>query len=405
MRRHIIRKLVPSLAAAMLLADSSAIAHAQGQRTLPEGTVILVRTQQPLESRTATVGQVFETNVIDTVGADGYALIPRGSHIRGLVTYVQRATRNQSGVMQVTFDRITLTDGSSYGLSARLTSTDSAERRQIDADRNARVVLYGPRGGLGAAIAGAGSSSSPASGILGALGGLLSEGRDVQLAEGTTLAVQLLRPLTLRTRGIASAMNTNSVFTASDRIRAAQRELARLSYYRGSATGQLDDATQRALVEYQIDKGITATGNLDWRTARSLGLVTTAAAGGEVALKTMLSPSEAALVRRSAQALSARERNDLSIATSGAMNPQQRYSASDIELWFALSAFADNASVYEQIMTNASNSDGATAAGRALISTARRVDAALAQTNASGQVRAAWTTIRQQLSTIASDYR
>src|SRR5678816_2623721 len=118
-----------------------------------------------------------------------------------------------------------------------------------------RDSLYGPRGGLGAAIAAAGSTNRPAAGILGALGGLLSEGRDVQLPAGTTLAVQLLRPLTLRSRGMAVAMNPNSVFTATDRIRAAQQELARLNYYRGVATGQINEATQRALVEYQIDKG------------------------------------------------------------------------------------------------------------------------------------------------------
>jgi hypothetical protein len=119
----------------------------------------------------------------------------------------------------------------------------------------------------------------------------------------------------------------------------------------------------------------------------------------------MLSPSEAASIRRAAQALSARERNDLSIAASGAMNTRQTYAANDIELWFALSAFADNASVYEQVVTNASNNGGATAAGRALVSAARRVDAALAQANASTQVSTAWMTIRQQLGTIAVDYR
>jgi hypothetical protein len=54
---------------------------------------------------------------------------------------------------------------------------------------------------------------------------------------------------------------------------------------------------------------------------------------------------------------------------------------------------------------NATNNDGATAATRALVSAARRVDAALAQANASTQVRNAWTTIRQQLGAIASDYR
>ena len=102
--------------------------------------------------------------------------------------------------------------------------------------------------------------------------------------------------------------------------------------------------------------------------------------------------------------MSARERNDLSIAASGAMNAQQ-YSTGDVELWFALSAFADNSSVYEQIVTNATRSDGATAATRALVSAARRVDAALSQANASSQVRTAWASIRQQLGAIASDYR
>jgi hypothetical protein len=390
------------LAALTWLAGVSA--QAQVRRTLPEGTVILVRTLQPLQSQAIQAGQTFDTQVIDTVDADGYTLIPRGSRVRGVITYAQAATRNQSGVIQVTFDQITVTDGSVYPMSARLTSTDSAERRQIDADPNARVVLYGPRGGLGAAIAGAGSTNRPASGILNALGGLLSEGRDVQLPVGSTLAVQLLRPLSLRSRGIAGAMSQNSVFTAADRIRAAQRELARLNYYRGGATGQIDEATQRALVEYQIDKGIVATGNLDWRTARSLGLVTNVSAG-DVAPRVMLSSSEAASLRRAAQALSARERNDLSIGASGAMNTRRQYAASDVELWFALSAFADNAAVYEQVVTNATNGDGASAVTHALTSAARRVDAALAQANATSQVRTAWATIRQQLATIASDYR
>src|SRR5689334_21198576 len=174
MRQNLIRKFViPSLAAATFVA-STGVSSAQGRRTLPEGTVLLVRTQQPLESQVARTGQTFETDVIDTIDADGYTLIPRGSRIRGVVTYAQAATRNQSGVIQVTFDQLTLTDGSVYPLSAKLTSTDAAERRQIDADPNSRVVLYGPRGGLGAAVAAAGSTNRPASGILGALGSLLS---------------------------------------------------------------------------------------------------------------------------------------------------------------------------------------------------------------------------------------
>ena len=88
---------------------------------------------------------------------DEYTIIPQGSRIRGQITVARPATRQQSGVIEVVFDRIVLSDGTSVPITGKLTSTDSAERRQIERDPNARVVLVGERGGIGAAIAGAGS--------------------------------------------------------------------------------------------------------------------------------------------------------------------------------------------------------------------------------------------------------
>ena len=391
--------------AAMLALSGIAVegASAQMRSVLPTGSVILVSTAQPLDSRTARSGQTFDTYVTDTIRVDGYTVVPAGSRIRGMITFAQAATRDQSGVIEVAFDRMTMTDGAGYAMNGKLTSTDSAERRQIEAGANPRVVLFGGRGGLGAAIAGAGSRNSPASGILAALGNMLAEGRDVSLPAGTALAVQLVQPLVLRTRGIAQANNVNTVYTAADRIRAAQRELARQNYYRGALNGQLDEPTQRAIVEYQIDKGIVATGNLDWRTARSLGLVT-AAAGGEVVNRSALTPEEAAALRRTAQALAGRERNELRISPSGQLDAQRSYASGEVDLWFALSAFADNASLYEQVVRVSGNAAGTTVAGQSLINAARRVDTALTQTRASSQVQNAWASIRQQLSSIASDY-
>src|SRR5688500_20220538 len=88
---------------------------AQTRVTLPVGTVFLVTTEQPLESATAKVGQTFDTNVSDDISVNGYTVIPNGSRIRGVVTYVQPATRQQSGVMQVTFNRLTLPQGGKIG--------------------------------------------------------------------------------------------------------------------------------------------------------------------------------------------------------------------------------------------------------------------------------------------------
>src|SRR4051794_37663719 len=98
--------------------------------TLPEGSVIIVRTTTPLESSTAQTGQTFETTVADNIGADDYTVIPTGSRIRGVVTFARPADRQQSGVIEVNFDRLTLPDGSVRALSGKLTSTDAAERRQ-----------------------------------------------------------------------------------------------------------------------------------------------------------------------------------------------------------------------------------------------------------------------------------
>lgn len=373
---------------------------AQARVVLPEGTVIVVRTSSPLESSTAKAGQTFETIVADTVRVEDYTVIPAGSRIRGVVTFAQAADRQRSGVIEVNFDRLTLPDGRSHSLSGKLTSTDAAERRQIESDPNARVVLVGGRGGVGAAIAGAGSERSPASSILSTLGNLLSEGRDVRVPAGTPLAVQLEQGLVLRGRGAARAPDAFTIYTSADRIRAAQQALAQQNYYRGPINGRLDDATQRALFEFQIDKNIIATGNLDGRTAQALGITTTADATAPI-----LSPEEASVVRRAAQALVGRFRQDLGISASGRLDARRTYAESDVELWFALSAFADNASLYEQLLRVSGNVEGSAQAGRALVGAARRVDAALQRAGPSPQIRNAWSSIRAQLGELDASYR
>jgi peptidoglycan hydrolase-like protein with peptidoglycan-binding domain len=374
---------------------------AQPRLVLPAGSVIIVQTSSPLESATAKVGQNFETVVSDTVRVDNYTAIPAGSRIRGVVTFAQPANRQRSGVIEVNFDRLAMPDGKVYALSGKLTSTDSAERRQIDSDPNSRVVLIGGRGGAGATIAGAGSEKNPASGILAVLGTLLSAARDVRVPAGTPLAVQLEQDLALSRRGMARAADAFTIYTAADRIRAAQQALARQNYYRGAITGQLDDATRRALFEFQIDNRITATGNLDGRTAQALGISST----GVSANAAVLTPEEAASLRRSAQALVGRQRQDMAISTTGRLDTRRAYGESDVELLFALSAFADNASLYEQLVRVSGNVDGSASAGKALVAAARRVDAALQRARTSQEIQSTWSSIRAQLAELDPTYR
>lgn len=383
----------------MLMLAATPVLEAQNRLTLPRGSVIIVRTATPLESSSARVGQTFETNILDSVRVDGYAVIPAGSRIRGIVRTVQPATRQQSGVMEVAFDRLTLADGTAIPITGRLTSTDSAERRQIESRADQRVVLVGGRGGIGAAIAGAGGGSSTASGLLAALGGLLSEAQDVRVPAGTPLAVQLEQRLVLSSRGLRRA-DASTIYTDAERIREAQFALTRLNYYRGVADGELSYATQRALIEYQIDRNIAATGNLDGRTAQLLGLSLDITGGGSV----VLSAEQAANMRRNSQSLVTRERQALGISTVGQLNTRRTYAETDLELWFALSAFADNASLYEQVVRMSGTTDGAMLSGRALVNAARRVDTALARTNASPALRNSWSMIKTQMTEIDPSY-
>lgn len=389
-----------ALSLLLMLAAAPAL-EAQNRLVLPRGSVIIVRTATPLESSSARVGQTFYTNVLDSLGVDGYTVIPAGSRIRGVVRMVRPATRQESGVIEVAFDQLSLPDGTVFPLVGRLTSTDSAERRQIESSADQRVVLVGGRGGIGAVIAGAGSSSSSSSNLLSALGSLLSTGENVRVPVGTPLAVKLDQRLVLRGRGIARRPDASTIYTDTERIREAQRALQRLNYYRGTLDGELSYATQRALIEYQIDRNVPATGNLDGRTAQLLGLSLDISGGGAA----VLSATEASTLRRDAQSLVARERADLSISTVGRLDTRRAYSENDMEMWFAISAFADNASLYEQVVRASGTTDGAMLAGRALVSAARRVDAAMQRTRPSTVVQNAWANMRSQMTSIDPTYR
>ena len=392
------RRAAWGAAVAVIATSSAAVAQS---RVLPAGTVIFVRTTTALQSSTAKTGQTFEANVEENIGVDEYTVIPSGSRIRGLVTMVTPANRQQSGVIDIVFDRLTLPNGTSYAIRGKLTSTDSAERRQINSDPNGHVVLVGGRGGVGAAIAAAGSSQN-SNNIFAALGNLLSEGRDVNVPAGTQLAVELENAVSLRGGRRLTGAEASTIYTAGERVSAAQRALSQQGYYRGSINGQLDDATRNALFQFQVDRGLNASGNLDGRTARALGINLGGSVGGGTLSGNVLSPSQAAAVRRDAQSFVTRVRNELSVGGLGRLNTSRAYSQGDVDLWFAASAFADNAAIYEQIVNNGGNQDAAILAGRSLADAARRVDAAMQNARPSTTLQNSWYNLRQQFSTLSN---
>ena len=366
---------------------------------LPEGTVLTVTTDQRLSSASMRQGATFTTTVEDSVNVEGYTVIPAGSRIAGVVTFVRPATRNDSGVLGVEFDELRLAGGSTIAIEGKLTSTGPAERRQIDAREDSQVVLVGGRQGVGGVIGaiGAGQESDPVSGILGAIGAMLSEGSDVELPAGTRAAVQLERSVVLNAVGApARRPDAFTIYTAAETIRAAQEALRGRGYYRGPTDGQLTDATQRALLAFQIDNGVLATGNLDGRTAELLGL--------EVSVVSALTPNEASYLRGLAQDLVNRWRASIGVSTTGRMDSRRLYEEDEVGLWFALSGFADAAGLYEQVVRTSGNVPGLAAAGAALVESARTVDEAMVGVQLPARTQRSWDAVRQEIQILDPQY-
>lgn len=395
------RSLGGALALGVGLGLGPSPAAAQQRLLIPEGTVLVVRTENALSSTTARVGQSFRATLTEPLRVDGYTVLPQGSLVSGQITSAQPATSRESGIVGVHFDRATLTNGRSLAISGKLTSSDPEERRQID-QAGGSVVFVGGRRGVGVAVAGLGSTDAndPLSGVLGALGSIFSSGADVSVPVGSALAVQLERGVTVSVTGSPTGGTTGdpyTIYTSTAMIRAAQQALRGRNYFRGAVDGRLDDDTQRALFEFQIDNRLSATGNLDGRTVRALGLSATGGLGGA------LSASDAALLRRDAQSLVGQWRSYLGVQATGRLDAARDYRAADLEAYFALSGFADNASLYEQMVRQSSAADGLAVASAALAASAGRVDGALRAAGAPSRMLTAWQRVYDDLAPFRSE--
>lgn len=180
-----------------------------GPWSVPESTVISVRMDSTLTSKSSRVGDRFTATVTVPVYVDGARVIPAGATVEGRVTQVTPARRmGRSGSIAVEFDDLVLPDGTRLGLDASLTSDDPETRRQIDDEnrvsgRNERhngvfvgggAVVGGILGAIGggakgAAVGGAAGAGAVLAGIL------LSKGEEARVASGTPFGVQLRRAL------------------------------------------------------------------------------------------------------------------------------------------------------------------------------------------------------------------
>ncbi len=179
--------------------------------TVPADTVIRVRLNEQLSSRTARVGDRFSANVTEPVHAGaGVEVVPVGSKVWGRVTSVKRAARRSPGTILVAFNSVQLPNGTSYTINGSLSSLQADD---VNADNEGSVkggsnrkrdAVFIGGGAATGAIIGAIAGGGKGAGIGAIIGGALGTGarvfekeKDAEVKSGTEFGVILNRNVSL----------------------------------------------------------------------------------------------------------------------------------------------------------------------------------------------------------------
>jgi hypothetical protein len=180
--------------------------------TVDTGTVIRVRMNSTISSKTSTVGSTFTTTVTEPVySSTGVVVIPVGSIVNGRVDAVTKAAKKgQPGSISASFVSVKLPNGRVRTINGQLTELDSKTAKSDneggasgDKMKHRKVIWYGG-GAAGGALLGAaigGGKGALIGGILGAGGGFLGErytkGEEATVKSGSEFGIYLNQKISL----------------------------------------------------------------------------------------------------------------------------------------------------------------------------------------------------------------
>lgn len=180
--------------------------------TVPANERIRVRLEQELSSKTARVGDTFETRTVEPVySTNGVVVIPEGSRIIGRVDAVTPARKGgKPGSIDVSFTSVRLPNGTSRSLNGSLTDLEGDDARSNnegtatgDKMKHRKIIFYGGGAGGGAILGAAvgGGKGALIGAIIGGIGGAIAEnqtkGGDAIVKSGTEFGVVLNQSISL----------------------------------------------------------------------------------------------------------------------------------------------------------------------------------------------------------------
>ena len=164
---------------------------------VPAGTILAVRTNQRLSTKTAQAGSAFTGSLMNGIILGGKTVIPAGSDVSGTVTDAKKAGKFKGGAsLSLTLSTVTV-HGRSYTIVTEYFGQESKGKGK----RTAAMVGGGT--GAGALIGGlAGGGKGAAIGALVGAGagtvGSMTGNRDIELPAESALDFKLDQPLTLK---------------------------------------------------------------------------------------------------------------------------------------------------------------------------------------------------------------
>ncbi len=168
---------------------------------VPEGTEIVVRTNEAIDSTTANEGQSFSGTVQNAVlSADGETLIPKGSDVSLVVRRLSIGGTTGSPEVALGLDSINI-QGHRYFVNSE--TVERGNDQGIGKNRRTGKYVGGGAvlGTLLGAIAGGGKGAAIGAVAGAAAGGtaqVLTKGKEVKIPAETTLRFRIDQPLNLR---------------------------------------------------------------------------------------------------------------------------------------------------------------------------------------------------------------
>jgi len=151
---------------------------------VPAGTVMRLRLNQALSSKSARIGDAFTSTVVDPVYARGVEVIPASSTVSGKITQVTTAARKgRAGSLNVTFTLISTPKPNHYAIDGSLAGADSEGTVKGESARKRNASFVGRGVVVGGLLNGAAGVATGAT--VGVARSLIKKGNEADIKPGT----------------------------------------------------------------------------------------------------------------------------------------------------------------------------------------------------------------------------